>query len=505
MLLDGFNLTTEADLGILQEDDIQLPHRFVPRNYQKELFNTFFDMLEGKNFIRNYSLVQHRRSGKDVGLFQLVVAAAAMRVGSYGYFLPLANQARRVILQGIVHDSYGVPCQFRDFIPDSLYLKFNTVDSYFELSNGSKIYVLGSDHYDALVGTNLVGAVFSEWALADPNAYQFIKPMLNATDGWVCFCTTPRGMNHAYTTYLTSIKEGNKDRWFSTYLTINDTRKEDGSPIITQAQIDQDIADGMDEDIIKQEYFLDWTAQVKGTIYAKELGIVRDEDRIRAVPIDKSQPFFSFWDLGVSDHTAIWLMQVDAVTNQLNMIGYYENTDEGMGHYLGWLRNFSKKYDVKIGKVFLPHDGKIREFTSGKKRHEAMIEEGFDVTVLPRISDVELGIRQTKAIFGRMVFDENRCVIGLAHLDRYRRRYNKTIGTFGGPLHDEASNAADALRQMGQYYELPEQTELHHKNSMNMVKNTFINNGAYDIGSLNGIDSNLGSKSYDPMMIMQDS
>lgn len=126
---------------------------------------------------------------------------------------------------------------------------------------------------------------------------------------------------------------------------------------------------------------------------------------------------------------------------------------------------------------------------------------GYDVVVLPRISDVELGIRQTKAIFNRFHFDETNCQVGFMYLERYRRKVNSTTGMAGGPLHDETSNAADALRQIGQFYgdkyvdgsydpELAKQwsRRAHIANqdyNVGRINNTLSNKAGYDVTKIN--------------------
>jgi phage terminase large subunit len=64
--------------------------------------------------------------------------------------------------------------------------------------SGSTWQVIGSDNYDALVGTPPIGVVFSEWALSSPQAWSLIRPILAENGGWAMFITTPRGRNHAH-------------------------------------------------------------------------------------------------------------------------------------------------------------------------------------------------------------------------------------------------------------------------------------------------------------------
>src|SRR5690606_2367086 len=66
-----------------------------------------------------------------------------------------------------------------------------------ELTNGSTWQVAGSDNYDSLMGASPAGVVFSEWSLAKPDAWNFIRPILAESGGWALFLWTPRGRNHA--------------------------------------------------------------------------------------------------------------------------------------------------------------------------------------------------------------------------------------------------------------------------------------------------------------------
>ena len=72
----------------------------------------------------------------------------------------------------------------------------NNSDMQIRMRNGSIYQVVGSDNYDSLVGTNPVGVIFSEFAVADPKAWDYIRPILAENGGWALFIYTPRGKNH---------------------------------------------------------------------------------------------------------------------------------------------------------------------------------------------------------------------------------------------------------------------------------------------------------------------
>jgi hypothetical protein len=49
---------------------------------------------------------------------------------------------------------------------------------FIRLKNGSTWQVVGSDRYDAAVGSSPAGITFSEWALSDPSAWAYLAPMV---------------------------------------------------------------------------------------------------------------------------------------------------------------------------------------------------------------------------------------------------------------------------------------------------------------------------------------
>jgi hypothetical protein len=100
------------------------------------------------------------------------------------------------------------------------------------LKNGSVYQIVGSDNPDALRGAGIKGVVFSEYAEQSPVAWDTIKPMLLATNGWAMFNFTPKGQNHAYDLYEMARKD---KTWFTQILTVDDTMGQ----VFTQEQLEQ--------------------------------------------------------------------------------------------------------------------------------------------------------------------------------------------------------------------------------------------------------------------------
>lgn len=178
--------------------------------------------------------------------------------------------------------------------------------------------------------------------------------------------------------------------------------------------------------------------QLEGAVYAKELRKAQEEGRITRVPWEEASSVDAYFDLGRADRTAIWFGQFIGLQNRL--IDYYENSGEDIGHYARILQKKGYVY----GTLWLPHDGRAKRLGSGKSIEEILRGYGFHVRIVPRLSVTD-GINAGRLAFTSTWFDEKRCEQGLDRLRHYR--YRVIDGHLSNePLHDEASDGADAYR-----------------------------------------------------------
>ena len=166
-------------------EEIIIPYK--PRDYQLPLIKS----LETKD---RAMCLWHRRAGKDLTLWNILIKKAIETKGLQYYLLPTFTQAKRIIWDGITIDGL----RFVDFIPNKIIKNTNGTEMKIEMINGSIIQLIGTDHYDAIRGTNPCGCVFSEFAFHNPMAWEVVKPILKVNKGWAVFNTTPNGKNHAY-------------------------------------------------------------------------------------------------------------------------------------------------------------------------------------------------------------------------------------------------------------------------------------------------------------------
>ena len=419
--------------------EISLPFNWKPRNYQLPAWNYFEPDARRKRGVS----VWHRRAGKDLFAINLIAKEAHKRVGTYWHLFPTYRQAKNVIWQGKTKD--GRP--FLSHFPEDLVESTNGTDLRVTFKNGSAYQLVGTDNIDSLVGTNPIGAVFSEYSIQDPSAWDYIRPILAENDGWALFIYTARGKNHGFKLY--EMAKANP-RWFCQVLRAGDngTKREDGSPVISDATIDEERASGMDEAMIGQEYFCSFDAPMVGAYYGSQMAQAQKDGRITKVPWEPKIPVNTFWDLGIGDSTSIWFSQT--VGMEEHVIDYYEASGEGLAHYANLLKGKKDGYerfaDYIFGTHWAPHDIEARELGSGKSRIETARGLGIKFRVVPR-HNVEDGIEAVRNVLPTVWFDEKRCDRGIECLRSYRKEWDDRLKVYrDNPLHDWSSHGADAFR-----------------------------------------------------------
>jgi hypothetical protein len=187
-----------------------------------------------------------------------------------------------------------------------------------------------------------------------------------------------------------------------------------------------------------------------GVYYAKELAQARKQGRIGLYPYMPGYPVNTFWDIGLNDVTSIWFHQ--RINGMDRFIRYYENSGEGPAHFVQYMQAQGYVY----GTHYLPHDGNARRMTVDQPMtYKDMLGELkiYNVEIVQRVLHITTGIQAMRQVFPGCCFDEKNCAVGLRHVGNYRKEWNNTLGCWRDtPRHDQASNAADALRQFAQGY-----------------------------------------------------
>jgi phage terminase large subunit len=180
---------------------------------------------------------------------------------------------------------------------------------------------------------------------------------------------------------------------------------------------------------------------VDGAIYAQEVGKLLQDQRLRAVPYDPMLTVSTVWDLGWNDKMAIILAQ--RLGSELRIIEYIEDSHRTLADYVADLSQKGYRWATD----WLPHDGAAKDFKTGHSAQELLIKLGRKPMIVPKV-DVEQGIKAVRLMFPRLYIDHDRAGRLVDCLKRYRRQIPSNTGEPAGPLHDEFSHGADALRYL---------------------------------------------------------
>lgn len=398
---------------------------FKCRPYQAPIW----DAIQNKGYKRVLAIMP-RRAGKDITAFNLMVREALLTVGVYYYVFPTYSQGKKILWDSITNTGE----KFLSYIPKELVAKMNGQEMKITLTNNSLIQIVGSDNIDSLVGTNPRGVIFSEYALQTPLAYQFLRPILLANDGWALFISTPRGRNHMYELY--QIAKNSPD-WWTCHLSVNDTRH------IPLSEIEKEKAEGiMSEDLIQQEYYCDFHIGIEGSYYSKYINKMRLAGQITDVPWEPAHRVHTAWDLGVRDSTCIIFFQ--CIGTIVRIIDCYEKSKEGLEHYVTILNGKPYTY----GKHFAPHDIRVRDFSLGITRWEKARQLGVTFQMVDNIP-IEDGIEAVRSTLSKTWIDDHNCSTLIRSLENYRQEYDAKKRVYKPkPLHNEYSHMADAMRYL---------------------------------------------------------
>lgn len=398
---------------------------YVPRTFQAELH---------KKLTRFSVLVCHRRFGKTVFCVNHMIDSGLRCTKPhprFAYLAPLYGQVKRV--------AWDYLKQYTQNIPG---VKVNEADLRVDIPRPTgdtcRFSLLGADNPDSLRGIYLDGGILDEFAQMHPATWkEVIRPSLSDRQGWAVFIGTPKGRNAFYDLYNHATKQmesGSKD-WLSSLYKASETK------IISLAELES-ARQTMDESEYNQEFECDWGAANIGSYYGKIIEKLEKDGRISNVPYDPAIPVTTYWDLGVSDTTVIWFCQ--RVGQEIRLIDYLEDAGLGIPDYVKKLKEKGYLYDEDV----LPHDAAARELGTGRSREETLRGLGRRTRIVPRQS-IEDGINATRLVLARCWFDKSKCGRGIEALKEYSRKWDPKNQMFlSTPLHNWASNGADAFRQL---------------------------------------------------------
>ena len=223
-----------------------------------------------------------------------------------------------------------------------------------------------------------------------------------------------------------------------------------GTPLQTEMENDYRVDPATAAHVWGGEY----VQAVEGAYYAAQLAKAREEGRITTLAKDPVLKVRCFWDLGYRDATAIWVCQF--VGREVRVLDYIEGRSQPMAYYIEQLRN--RGWGDAIQE--LPHDGAQQRLTAVGSAEEILRAAGFDVRTIPNQGKGAAleRVEAARRLFPSIWFNDTPEVApGLKALAAYHERRDEKRNVGLGPMHDWASDPADAFGLMCVAYEEPQQ------------------------------------------------
>lgn len=382
--------------------------------------------------------IAHRRWGKDEIVLAATCELAHKRIASYWHCLPEYEQGRKALWNAI--NAHTGKRRIDEAFPPEIRESKDEQQMLIKLKCGSTWQIIGSDRYDATVGAGVAGIAYSEWALANPSAWAYHRPMLEENNGWAAFITTPRGRNHAKSMF--DMAKANP-RWFAEVSTVHDTGA------LSPEQIEESLKEYValyGEDVgraqFEQEYLCSFNAAILGAYFAREMMALRADGRVKEIEPIPGKPVHRAWDIGVRDDTSIWWFQV--VGGMVHVFDCYTASGAGVDHYAEVVH--AKPYAP--GTDFVPHDAKVKEWGTGRTRVETMESFRLKPQLVPMATFLD-GINAARLTLKKTVFHPRCEEKGIAALEQYRREWDDEKKAFKQTdVHDWTAHLSAAFRYL---------------------------------------------------------
>jgi len=375
--------------------------------------------------------------------------SAFERPGNYWYMLPEYSQARKSMWDAV--NPHSGKRRIDEAFPKEIRRYTREQEMMIGLGDQSTFQLVGSDNFNSLVGSPPVGLVFSEYALSNPTAWGYLRPILLENGGWAGFNSTPRGKNHFKAMCELASKE---EGWFYQALTADQTG------VFTQFQLESELRELQAEhgeqygrSLWLQEYFVSFDAAVPGSIWGDCVERAEREGRVCEFDVDPAKPVDTGWDLGRTDDTSIWFRQI--MGREINIFDHHSSNLKDIDFYVTLLLDRQRQYGFKYGTHWLPHDARPRTLAAGGKSilqqfHDAAKKnpELGRFAIAPRL-DRQEGIQAARKTFPYCRFHSIRCADGIESLRHYHREWDAELRVFrDSPLHDWSSHDADSFRTL---------------------------------------------------------
>jgi hypothetical protein len=194
-------------------------------------------------------------------------------------------------------------------------------------------------------------------------------------------------------------------------------------------------------------------AVFEGAIYGTQMADLRAAGRITDFNLEKQHPIFTFWDIGLSDYTSVWLIQ--PVGRWFLVLDWFEAEGATAADMPDQMLRWENQWNKPIAAHFLPHDAETRSPNDGKSYKATLEASGLrNLITVPRTPDKWLGIGYAREILPHCWFHKSNCDTsrnsnGTAHSpDQTTEEFPSGIACLEGYQKDISAAGVQRLREM---------------------------------------------------------
>lgn len=195
----------------------------------------------------------------------------------------------------------------------------------------------------------------------------------------------------------------------------------------------------------------------EGAIYADLITRLRAQGRICDLVYAPESPLFTSWDLGESDASGVWLLQL--VGPDIHALDFHCGNGMTPREHADRVLEWEREWRGLIAANYVPHDAAQRK--AGTTWAKELKKAGLaNIQIVQRIPDVWIGINQTRQLLPRFRFNARTCddkefpqpgdrvwPSGLGALEGYRKKVELEGGAEKSvPVHDACESGASSLR-----------------------------------------------------------
>jgi hypothetical protein len=388
------------------------------------------------------ALICHRRAGKTVAAIndlQIKALECTQPHPRFAFMAPTRVRAKEIAWEYLKR--YSAPLKPK-ISESELYVQYP--------HNNARVTVYGADN-DRAMGLYLDGIVYDECDEIPPRVHDIVAPALADRKGWAVWMGVLKGRHNLWK----RLDEHRTDpAWFTLSLRASQSEILDPEELVS-------LRDQMGESAYALQMEIDVNASIANAIYGQEMDFVRKESRLCPLALDPTVPIDWFFDIGHSlrgDDWSLWGCQFQG--RDILLQTYYARTGHIPSHYAEHLIRFCDHSKLRLGTVYLPHDGS-RMDRHGRSAEDDLRAAGIPrIKIVPRTPNLWDSINDLRGLFPRVYIDSSRCTQGwtLAEiempsgvdcLDYYTKKEDQTTGIIlDVPVHNQYSHGCDALRTL---------------------------------------------------------